>query len=193
MEEEGGEKSFPLRAEFWDDLVLKETPPAEASEETDPTDGRESFRCVVIHDPRFAEPLLLLTPLDLSGEDLRQLYLNRWPIEGLPLVAKQMLGAARQFVFGEESRQRLPELSLLASAILSYLSATEPAVPVGFWDRSPQPTSGRLRRVLASVHFEDLQELPKELRKKNSPTAHLPKGIQAHRRRIRSDSGFLAA
>jgi hypothetical protein len=99
-----------------------------------------------------------------------------------------MLGAGRQFVFGAESRKRLPELSLLSGAILSYLAATEPAVPTGFWDRSPKPTAGRLRRILASVHFEDLEAIPKELRKKNSPTAHLPKGIHAHRRQKRFSS-----
>ena len=181
---------FFLRAEFWDDLVSKEEVAKE--EVAKDTEGRaeitapETFRCVVIYDPRYIEPLLLVTPLDLSGDDLRRLYLDRWPIEGLPQVAKQMLGAARQFVFGEESRKRLPELSLLSGAILSYLAATEPAPPAGFWDRSPKPTAGRLRRVLATVHFEDLEAIPNELRKKDSPTAHLPKGIQAHRRQKRS-------
>jgi hypothetical protein len=74
----------------------------------------------------------------------------------------------------------------LAGSLLSYLAATHEAVPTGFWDRSPKPTAGRLRRVLARVSFDDLGVLPQELRKKNSPTAHLPKGIQAHRRRKRS-------
>ena len=177
-----GDVTYTLRAEFWEALVLRE---AEAHPEAHPE--ADPFRCVVIRDPRFATPLLLVPPLDLSGDDLRRLYLDRWPIEGLPLVAKQMLGAHRQFVFGRESRHRLPELSLLAGAVLSYLAATEPAVPSGFWDRAPKPTDGRLRRALAGVHFEELGALPKGLRKKDSPTAHLPKGIQAHRRQKRSE------
>jgi hypothetical protein len=115
------------------------------------------------------------------------MYRDRWPVEGLPLWAKQMLGAARQFVFAAESRQRLPEVVLLAGSILAYTAATQPALPTGFWDRAPRPTSGRLRRVLryrsmAQVHFQDLQELPQQLRKKQSPTAHLPKGVCGHRR-----------
>ena len=110
------------------------------------------------------------------------MYRDRWPVEGLPLWAKQMLGAARQFVFAPESRQRLPEIALLAGSILAYTAATHPALPTGFWDRAPQPTAGRLRRVLAQVHFQDLQGLPQQLRKKPSPTAHLPKGVCGHRR-----------
>jgi len=167
-----------LRAEGWDHLVL---PDADLS---DPQTVH--FRVGAIYDPRFEEPLLVATRLPVSGAALRGLYLDRWPIEGLPLVAKVILGAGRQFVFAEECRHRLPELVLLAGSLLSYLAATHEAVPSGFWDRNPKPTAGRLRRVLARVSFEDLGEWPKELRKKNSPTVHLPKGIYAHRRRKRS-------
>ncbi len=66
-----------------------------------------------------------------------------------------MLRAARQFVFAPESRQRLPEVALLAGSILAYPAATHPALSTGFWDRAPRPTPGRLRRVLAQVHCED--------------------------------------
>jgi hypothetical protein len=85
-------------------------------------------------------------------------------------------------VFAPTSRQRLPELALLAGSILAYTAATQPAVSTGFWDRAPRPTPGRLRRILAQVHFEDLQELPEQLRKKPSPTTHLPTGVRGHRR-----------
>lgn len=110
------------------------------------------------------------------------MYRDRWPVEALPLWAKHMLGAARQCVFAPESRQRLPEVALLAGSILAYTAATQPALPTGFWDRAPRPTSGRLRRVLAQVHIQDLQGLPEPLRKKQSPTAHLPTGVCGHRR-----------
>jgi len=103
-------------------------------------------------------------------------------VEGLPLWAKQRLGAARPCVFAEASRQRLPALSLLAGSLLAYTAATQPALPTGFWDRAPRPTSGRRRRVLAGVHCEDVQELPEHLRKKQSPTTHLPTGVDGHRR-----------
>jgi len=169
----GGPPEAPriVCAQFWDNLVL---PGA--------SQGAPTFTTVVIHDPHFAEPLLLNTPLPLSGAQVQAMYRDRWPVEGLPLWAKQMLGAARQFVFAPESRQRLPEVALLAGSILAYTAATQPALSTGFWDRVPRPTAGRLRRVLAHVHYADLQELPEHLRKKPSPTAHLPTGVYGHRR-----------
>jgi len=95
-----------------------------------------------------------------------------------------VIGAARQFVHASESVQRLPELSLLAGAILSYVAAKLPPIPTGFWDRAPKSTPGRLRRALAGRHFPNLP-LPARIRKKNSVTDHLPKGILAYRRQKR--------
>ena len=94
-----------------------------------------------------------------------------------------MVGAHRQFVFAEESCYRLPELSLLAGSIQTYLAATLPPIPTGFWDRNPKRTPGRLRRWLARVTFSDLAP-PEQDRiwKKASVTDHLPKGILGHRR-----------
>jgi hypothetical protein len=63
-----------------------------------------------------------------------------------------------------------------------YSAATQPAIPTGFWDRAPKPTSGRLRRVLSQGHCADFVGLPEPLRKKQSPTEHLPKGVLGHRR-----------
>jgi hypothetical protein len=165
------EEGYILRAEFWDHLVASDAKP-----------GAPSFTCVVIHNPRYREPLLLLTGLALCGRDCQGLYRDRWPVEMLPLAAKQMLGAVRQFVSGQQSRVRLPELSLLAGAILSYVAATQEAVATGFWDRAPKATSGRLRRVLSRVGFSELGVLPAQYRKKDSPTGHLPKGVLGHRR-----------
>jgi hypothetical protein len=122
---------------------------------------------------------VLNTPLPLSGAQAQALYRDRWPVEGLPLWAKQMLGAARQFVFAPDSRQRLPELALLAGSILAYTAATQPALSTGFWDRTPRPTAGRM---LAQVHFQDVHKLPPHIRKKQSSTAHLPTGVRGHRR-----------
>ena len=100
----------------------------------------------------------------------------------MPLAAKQMVGAHRAFVFGEESRHRLPELALLAGNVLAYAAATTTAVATGFWDRCCRPTCGRLRRVLLRVDFSAIPVPEGALRKKASVTAHLPKGVQGHRR-----------
>jgi hypothetical protein len=58
-----------------------------------------------------------------------------------------------------------------------YLAATQPAEPTGFWDRAPQPTAGRLRRVLAQHQLSETWPMLAHIRKKNSVTDHLPKGI----------------
>lgn len=167
------EGDIEFRAEFWDNLVLPDV-------KVHP--DHATFNVVAIHDPRFREPWLLGCPLRLSGPALRGLFRDRWPVEQVPLAGKQMLGGARQFVFAPESCQRLPELNLLSGAILTYLAATLPAVPTGFWDRHPKPTLGRLRRLLAGMHFPESYPLPERLRKKASIFDHLPKGILGHRR-----------
>ena len=87
------------------------------------------------------------------------------------------------FVFGGESRHRLPELVLLAGNVLTYVAATTAAMATGFWDRRCRPTCGRLRRVLLRVDFSEVPIPAGPLRKKASVTAHLPKGVQGHRRR----------
>ena len=167
-------RGLEFRAEFWDDLVLTDTKPSEEN---------ETLTVVAIYDPCFEQPWLLACPLKLSGPDLWAFYYARWPIEQLPLAAKHMVGAHRQFVFAPESCYRLPELSLLAGSIQSYLAATLPPIPTGFWDRKPKSTPGRLRRWLARTTFSDLPPLSLgRIRKKASVTDHLPKGVLAHRR-----------
>jgi len=166
---------YLIRVHRWEPLVSAEAKP-----------GAPTFTCLVFFDPRYREPLVLATPLAATGAVIYALYRDRWPIEQWPLSGKQMLGAVRQFVFAPESRQRLPELALLAGSIASYAAATAPPLATGFWDRRPRPTAGRLRRALAQVHFSELGELPRAFRKKASPTAHLPKGVRGHRRRKRA-------
>lgn len=165
---------FDFRAEFWDDLMLKDLKPSAQN----PT-----FTVVAVYDPRFKEPWLLACPLKLGGPDCWGLYHDRWPIEQLPLASKHMVGAQRQFVSAAESCYRLPELSLLAGSIQTYLAAIQPPIPTGFWDRNPKGTPGRLRRWLGRTTFSDLPPLTYgRIRRKSSVTNHLPKGIHAHRR-----------
>lgn len=163
--ESWSEGEVTLRAEWWDKLVLPQAKP-----------DSPTFQVAAVYDPRYEGPLLLATPLALTGADVRALYLDRWPVEQVPLTAKQMIGAHRQFVHARETRQRLPELALLAGSMLSYLAAGLPAVSTGFWDRKPQPTSGRLRRVLGKVSFPECYVPLGSIRKKGSVTGHLPKG-----------------
>ncbi len=160
-----------LQAQVWEQLVDSSGAP-----------GAPTFTCYLITDPAYRTPLLLVSSLKLSAAEAAAAFRERWPVEQLPQTAKQLLGAHRQFVFGEDARQRLPELALLGSSLLMYLAATQPAQPTGFWDRAPQPTAGRLRRVLAQHPFSEDWPMLAHIRKKTSVTDHLPKGISGHRR-----------
>jgi len=106
------EKGVILRADIWDNLVLKNAGP-----------NAPTFSVIAFHDPNFNPPPVVATSLTLAAREVRLLYLDRWPVEQLPLATKQMIGAHRAFVFAEEACQRLPELALLAGAILSYAAA----------------------------------------------------------------------
>jgi len=163
-----------VQADIWSGLCLPQTEAA-----------LSAFQCVVVRDPAYQEPWVLTTNLALPAADLLAFYHERWPIEQVPLTGKQLIGAQRQFVFADAARQRLPELALLSASLLMYLAATYPAQPTGFWDRTPRPTAGRLRRVLAQLDISKTAPLPRQLRKKESVTGHLPKGIQAHQRSAR--------
>jgi hypothetical protein len=145
-------------------------------------DDNQTFAILVFSDPLYRKPLVLSTNIVAQPQSIFCLYLDRWPVEQIPLAAKQMLGLHRQFVSAEVSCLRLPALALLAGNILTFLAAALPALPTGFWDRQPKKTPGRLRRVLAQTDFSKEYACAGQLRKKESVTDHLPKGVQAHRR-----------
>jgi hypothetical protein len=169
-----------VRAACWQTLVLSDAPA-----------GQPSFDVWAIHDPAYPQPWLLATPLALPARAVRDLYRDRWPVEQVPLAAKQLLGAARQFVHAPETCQRWPEVSLLAGTIVSYVAATLPAVPTGFWDRRPRPTAGRLRRWLSCCPFPQAFPFPERVRAKCSVTAHLPTGYWGQRRARSTPAAIL--
>jgi len=162
-----------LTVAIWRGLVLPDVTP----HPDNPT-----FDVYAIDDPAFKQPWLLATNVPLTPPSVRALYADRWPVEQLPLSAKQMLGAHRQFVHAPEAVQRLPELALLVGSIASVLAATLPPHPSGFWDIRPKPTPGRFRRLLFGQPFPQLSPLYGQIREKQSKTDHLPKGFHPKRR-----------
>jgi hypothetical protein len=162
-----------IRYHAWHNLVTATTKVDESN---------QTFTLIAFFDPYYKKPMVLATDLTLDAELCYLIYRDRWPVEHPPLAAKQMLGFHRQFVFADESCHRLPELALLAGNVLAHCAAILPPVPTGFWDRTPKATPGRLRRLLSRAIFPNLLEFDPELRKKNSVSDHLPKGIAAHRR-----------
>ncbi len=178
------ENGVTLQADSWEDVILPGVLPGAES---------KTFQVYAIHDPAYTTPWLLATDLKLKASSVKAMYQDRWPVEQIPLAAKQMIGAHRQFVHADESIQRLPELALLAGSILSYLAATSPLAPTCFWDRQPKRTPGRFRRMLMGKSFPQSYLLPGQIRKKNSQTSHLPKGILAHRRKKIVPESLLAS
>lgn len=170
--------NIDLHAHVWKEVVLPDEKP-----------GAASVTVVAIFDPRYKDPLLLATNLEVTADVLWCLYRDRWAVEHLPLAGKPMLGCGQAFVFGEQSRLRLPELALLCGNILSYAAATSAAVATGFWDRVCRATCGRLRRVLNRLHFSELPALGEQLRKKASVTSHLATGVEGHRRQKAGSPG----
>lgn len=118
-----------IKVHGWKDLILAGLKP-------DP--HHETFTIWVFFDPLYQDPLVLGTNVDLTPESVFAIYLDRWPVEQVPLAAKQMIGLHRQFVFALESIQRLPELALLAGNMLTYMAAVLPPMPTGWWDRHPK-------------------------------------------------------
>jgi hypothetical protein len=171
-----------ITAHVWYDLVRPDALPGPQN---------DLFDVWAITDPRYDDPLLVATNVKLQPQTVHALYTDRWPIEQLPLAGKQMVGAHRQFVFAAQTRHRLPELVLLAGSILTGLAALHPTMPTGFWDRNPQPTPGRFRRALMGLPFPQSYPLPEQLRQKASVTAHLPKGVLAHRRQKQAATAVL--
>lgn len=163
-----------ITVQGWRDLVRSDQKVAAAT---------ATYTIWVYHDPQYREPWVLGTNLLAQAATIYQLYHDRWAVEEVPLVCKQLLGLQRQFVFAEAARFRLPELGLLAANILAHVAAELPPPPTGFWDRQPKRTPGRLRRSLAQAGFPKDYPLDGRIREKHAVTAHLPKGVAAHRRR----------
>ena len=162
-----------IKVKGWYDLILPGVVPAS---------DNDTFDIYVFEDPLYQTPLVLAATLRLRPATSFALYQDRWPVEQVPLAAKHMIGAHRQFVFAVQSCQRWPELALIVGGLLTYLAAALPPIPTGFWDKQPKATPGRLRRLLARADFpKDYPFLP-QLRKKRAVTDHLPTGVAAHRR-----------
>lgn len=138
-----------IKAQGWSDLILPTCKPGEAI---------ASFTIWVFFDPLYKTPLVLGTNLTQAQPmTIFSLYLDRWPVEQIPLAAKQMLGLHRQFVFAPESCNRLPELAFLLGNVLTYLAAVLPPMPTGFWDRHPKK---RVDACAGSYRLRNFLKMP---------------------------------
>jgi hypothetical protein len=162
-----------IKIKGWYDLILPGVIPQP---------NNDTFDIYVFDDPLYRTPLVLGLTIRLRPITAFALYQDRWPVEQVPLAAKHMIGAHRQFVFADQTVQRWPELALIMGGVLTYLAAALPPIPTGFWDKQPKATPGRLRRLLARVDFPKDYPFAPQLRKKEAVSDHLPIGVAAHRR-----------
>jgi hypothetical protein len=161
-----------IQVEIWRELVLTDQKPSPKN---------KIFDIYVFHDPKYKTPWVLTTPIKLKPESVHDIYSDRWRfakqiVEQVPLSSKQMLGSHRQFVHNPECVQHLPEITLLAGSILSFLAAFFQPVPTGFWGKNPKRTPGRFRWQLLGKPFPRVAELPRRFREKQSFSAHFLKG-----------------
>jgi len=143
-----------------------------------PSPDAPTFSIWVFFDPLYETPLVLGT--NLIGVDPRtlfSLYLDRWPVEQVPLVAKQILGLHRQFVFAPESCQRLPELAFLLGNILTYLALVLPPLPTGFWDRCPKKHPVASVVIYLVRYFLKIGSLTPNFAKRSQPRGICPKAL----------------
>ena len=119
----------PIRADGWFHLLRRDEKVAEQL---------ATVTVWAFHDSQYATPLLLATSLEAPASVIFKLYLDRWPVEQVPLVAKQMLGLQRMFVHASASVWRLPEIAMLMGNVLTIMASTLPPIPSGYWDRRPK-------------------------------------------------------
>ena len=111
-----------------------------------------TFTIWVYQDPLYQEPLVLGTNLAAQPTTIFHLYLDRWPVEEVPLVSKQLLGLHRQFVFAAAAADRPAGISA-AGGQHPDTSGGQPAgladrllgspAPAHTWSPAPRAESGR--------------------------------------------------
>ncbi len=175
------ESGRELDVQIWENVYFLERHLKEVADERIKKKLRHmSLKVMAIHDPDYDHPLLVGTPLlTLKPEAAREIYIARWPVEGLPQTGKYILsgGKGTHYVHHPTAMERLPVLSLIFGSLLKYVAATLPPFRTGFWDKVVKPTYGRLLRHLKKVGIP----LSRQLFKKESVTAHLPVGYDAIR------------
>ena len=127
------EDGVALRAEIWNDLILPGVVPGPQA---------KTFRVHAIYDPDYKTPWLLATPLKLKPATVRAIYQDRWPVEQIPLAAKQKGFACEQrliismsdktILIDDLIREHYSYVFRLASSILNDQDEAEDAVQETF-------------------------------------------------------------
>jgi hypothetical protein len=139
--------------------------------------AHETVTIWVFFDPRFRDPLVLATNVAATAATSYHLYRDRWPVEQVPLVAKQMLGLQRQFVFAPPSVWRLPELALLLGNVLTIAATVLPPLPSGYWDKHPKKRPAGCGERWHRPLFQTRTHWTREFGKRRPSAATYPRAL----------------
>jgi hypothetical protein len=115
-----------------------------------------------VDDPNYKESLLVgTTACELTTEELWQAYPHRWPVETLFYIGAETTATEKPRAWTEQAVERRIGLGLLSGALLKAIAAMGEGLPMGPWDRKPQPSAGRLANHL-EIHIENLSALALE-------------------------------
>ncbi len=112
-----------------------------------------------VADPAYKRPLLIgTTARELTTDESRQAYGQRWPIETNFFVAQDTCAMEQPRAWTETALSRRIGLALLCGSLLKALAAACAALPIGPWDRKAVSTAGRLAHYLDlhTPHFAAL-------------------------------------
>ena len=140
-------------------------------------DDHELYTIWALADPLYNSPLVLGTNIPAAPEVIFGLYLDRWPVEQIPLVSKQLLGCQRQFVFAPTSCWRLGALAFLVGNILTWLAAVLPPQPTGYWDRHPKKHLAGYAGSWPGQFFQKMAFLSGNFEKSGRQRAIYPRGL----------------
>ncbi len=114
---------------------------------------------VRIDHPEYEKPLLLGTiARELTTEQIWSGYNHRSPVETNFFVAQDRAGMEMPRAWTENAIKRRIGLAMLVGFVLKAIAANCEPLPIGPWDRRPQPTAGRLANFL-DIHLPNFVAL----------------------------------
>jgi hypothetical protein len=130
---------------------------------------------VRVDDPAYKRPLLIgTTARELTSEEIRQAYRQRWPVETNFFVAQGTCAMEMPRAWSERAVERRIGLALLAGSLLKAIAAACQPLRMGPWDHKAVGSAGRLANHL-DIHANNFAALalngvaPRKYRKIEEP------------------------
>jgi len=126
-----------VRVRRWRNLHFREAP-------------QTRIDVVRVDDPAFKRPLLIgTTARELTTDEIRTAYGQRWPVETNFYVAQGTCAMEMPRAWSETAVERRISLALLAGSLLKAIAAACAPLPMGPWDLKAVSSAGRLANHLA--------------------------------------------